>query len=243
MNKKLAIFVSSSLVLVLFAFPFFVQKAEALSPISSSLDIGSTGADVSTLQTFLAQDTSIYLQGLVTGYFGSLTSAAVKNFQNKYGISAVGRVGPQTMAKINELIANGGFGNGSMGGTTSMGPGQAPAISSVATSLSTQNTGTTTVNGAVVSWQTDRPTTGKVFYSATPIIASEPDSPTVQPTIGGNVVSDNTITNSHSVTLTNLWTSGNTSPYYYMVEAVDANGYVSVTWPTLLNSSGVSTAQ
>ncbi|KKS98277.1 MAG: Peptidoglycan-binding domain 1 protein, partial [Candidatus Giovannonibacteria bacterium GW2011_GWA1_43_15] len=38
-----------------------------------------------------------------TGYFGTLTRAAVLNFQKQYGIEQVGFVGPKTRAKLNEL--------------------------------------------------------------------------------------------------------------------------------------------
>jgi len=38
-----------------------------------------------------------------TGYFGAVTKDAVKKFQKKYNIDMVGRVGPITRAKLNEL--------------------------------------------------------------------------------------------------------------------------------------------
>lgn len=46
----------------------------------------------------------VYPEGLVTGYFGSLTEKAVKRFQTKYGIEQTGFVGPQTRSKLNSLI-------------------------------------------------------------------------------------------------------------------------------------------
>ena len=70
--------------------------------LTNDLSRGSQGADVEKLQQFLAQDSSIYPEGLVTGYFGPATERAVKRFQAKYGIS-VGRVGPQTRAKLQEV--------------------------------------------------------------------------------------------------------------------------------------------
>src|SRR6185436_11962914 len=69
--------------------------------LDRQLEFGMSGSDVSTLQTFLALDTSIYPQGLVTGYFGPLTRAAVINFQAKNGIATVGRVGPITLVALN----------------------------------------------------------------------------------------------------------------------------------------------
>lgn len=71
--------------------------------LSKSLSLGSKGEDVKKLQEFLAQDKEIYPEGLVTGYFGMLTQAAVKKWQAKNDIEAVGIVGPKTRAKFNEL--------------------------------------------------------------------------------------------------------------------------------------------
>ena len=42
-----------------------------------------TGGDVTRLQRFLAGDPSIYPEGRITGYYGSLTVAAVKRFQER----------------------------------------------------------------------------------------------------------------------------------------------------------------
>ncbi len=67
------------------------------------LEYGMRNDQVKALQRFLAQYPEIYPEGLVTGYFGPLTKLAVKRFQAKYGIRQVGRVGPKTLAKINEL--------------------------------------------------------------------------------------------------------------------------------------------
>ena len=52
-------------------------SASALTTISSYLDFGERNSDVTSLQQFLAADVSVYPEGLVTGYFGSLTRAAV----------------------------------------------------------------------------------------------------------------------------------------------------------------------
>lgn len=76
--------------------------------ITRSLSFGARSAEVSTLQTILAQDPEVYPDGLVTGYFGRLTLEAVKRFQIKYGIAAeddpgYGNVGPKTRAKANEF--------------------------------------------------------------------------------------------------------------------------------------------
>lgn len=236
-KKYISIIASFSLVLSFSVFPFYTQKVEALSNITTSLDLGARGADVTTLQTFLAEDASIYPEKIISGYFGSLTEAAVKKFQARYNFETIGRVGPLTRAKINELIASGGLGTGTVVTT-----GQAPYIFGVTTTLSQQNNGVAS-SSVVVSWQTDKQAKGKVFYSTSPLIMSETSSSTMEPAIsGGYVVTDDTFSTTKSITLSNLWSSTTTSPYYYMIEAIDAGGNVSVTWPKIFNSSGVSTS-
>lgn len=70
---------------------------------TKTLQKGVTNDEVKALQTALKSDSSIYPEGLVTGYFGPLTEAAVKKFQAKYGIDQTGIVGPNTRAKLNSL--------------------------------------------------------------------------------------------------------------------------------------------
>jgi hypothetical protein len=69
---------------------------------------GSSGKSVSALQQFLAQDSTIYPEGLVTGFFGPATERAIGRFQQKYGIAGVGQpgygmLGPKTRAYINGI--------------------------------------------------------------------------------------------------------------------------------------------
>ena len=75
------------------------------------MQVGDRGDEISKLQEFLAKDPEVYPQGQISGYFGALTKQAVIRFQKKYGIAQVGRVGPQTRAKLNELQGS-GFGVG-----------------------------------------------------------------------------------------------------------------------------------
>jgi len=60
--------------------------------------------DVSFLQSFLASHDAVYPEKLVTGHFGKLTASAVSAFQSLYGLPSVGRVGPLTLQKLNELL-------------------------------------------------------------------------------------------------------------------------------------------
>ncbi len=84
----------------------------SLSSFITTLGKGSEGSEVTALQTFLAKDPTLYPEGLITGYYGSLTEAAVKRFQQKHNIvsagtpltTGYGQVGPATRAKLNALL-------------------------------------------------------------------------------------------------------------------------------------------
>ena len=71
--------------------------------ITKSLKLGSQDNEVKALQQALAQDKTIYPEGLATGYYGPATQRAIIRFQKKYGIDPVGFVGPATRKKINEV--------------------------------------------------------------------------------------------------------------------------------------------
>ncbi|TSC78952.1 MAG: NHL repeat containing protein [Parcubacteria group bacterium Gr01-1014_29] len=73
--------------------------------ISRSLYKGVDGDDVKELQAFLKQFPDIYPEGLVTGFFGSLTEEAVRRFQEKHYIETIGIVGPKTLSKIQEIFS------------------------------------------------------------------------------------------------------------------------------------------
>lgn len=185
--------------------------------LTRQLQLGMSGADVSSLQTFLAQDNTIYPQGLITGYFGSLTKSAVSNFQARNGIATVGRVGPVTIAAINAQM-----GNGSTVGTDNV----APSIYSL--NLSTTNSSVT------MNWNTSENSSAIVYYSTQPIQMTE-GSATNAATIGGNSVLIHTdLHASHTATLTGL--QANTT-YYYVVYARDASGNETITWPTTFTTS------
>ncbi len=83
--------------------------AAATPPLTRTLVRGAENAEVATLQGMLARDSSVYPEGTVSGYFGTLTDRAVKRFQEKHGIATEGEVGygvagPKTRAKLNELF-------------------------------------------------------------------------------------------------------------------------------------------
>ena len=74
---------------------------------SRSLGIGASGASVVTLQTFLEQRGLLELPpGVTNGFFGTLTSAAVAEYQTSVGLPGVGVLGPLTRAKLNAELAS-----------------------------------------------------------------------------------------------------------------------------------------
>lgn len=75
-----------------------VQLGPSLG-INHTLRKSSRGNDVKLLQKFL-KVYGVYPEGLITGYFGPLTEAAVKRFQKKEGIDIVGVAGPKTRNRI-----------------------------------------------------------------------------------------------------------------------------------------------
>ena len=64
----------------------------------TSLKLGSQGPDVRTVQQKLKQ--LGFLKGNVDGDFGKATEEAVKKFQKQYGLEVDGKVGANTLAKL-----------------------------------------------------------------------------------------------------------------------------------------------
>ncbi len=93
--------------------PVFAREADAAmhtdamlqAKLNRQLRQGMSGEDVATLQALLAAQPDVYPEGLVSGYFGSLTAKAVRKYQEKFGLSAVGQVGPLTRQKLNEFLS------------------------------------------------------------------------------------------------------------------------------------------
>lgn len=196
---------------------------QSVVTLTRQLQVGSTGSDVSALQTFLAGDPTIYPQGLVTGYYGALTKAAVARFQTRNGISPVGRVGPATLPVINAAI---------LADTTS---GIAPIITGITAvpATSNTNTGTTTnVSSATINWTTNENAKGLVYYSTSPLTLSEQiNSVDVS---GQTAMTDMAYRTSQSVTLQNLMPN---TTYYYLVYTTGQTGNVTVSWPATFMTS------
>lgn len=184
-----------------------VWGAQTVSALSVTLDPGDSGAAVTELQQFLAADSSIYPEGLVTGYYGSLTVAAVQRYQCREGIvcsgtpatTGYGRVGPSTLAHIEGGVMTGGSSSGDV---------SAPILS--------QPVATVTSTSATITWGASEPSTNIVRYSTvTPAlnVASFAAMPSVPASSGL----------APGVTITGLLPN---TTYYFVAESVDASGNV-----------------
>lgn len=73
---------------------------------TKDLTLGSTGSEVTALQTFLVSKSFLTMPaGVSMGYFGSLTKSALAAYQASVGISpASGYFGPITRAKLNSSV-------------------------------------------------------------------------------------------------------------------------------------------
>jgi len=182
------------------AIAFILPAQVFAAPLTRQLDLGMSNADVTSLQSFLAANSNYYPEGLITGYYGSLTAAAVSRFQTANGLDAVGRVGPLTITAI----------NGQMGVVISVvnGDDSAPTIYPVTVFTST--------NSATFSWSTNESAKSRVMYgNSWPFLYA--NAPSVS-TNGYGIMS--------SVTLSGLQAR---STYYYVLESVDGSGNVSLT--------------
>lgn len=210
--KTLSVF---SIFLSILFFTVAVEKAsaETFTPISGQMDLGTSNANVISLQTFLAANPSIYPSGLVTGYFGQLTAAAIRLFQTQYSIDPVGRVGPVTIAKINSLITSGGW---------TLADATGPAFYNA--SLATNS------NQATIVFTTNENTTARVVYSTNRLAFNEGDinSHGFGPIGGYDANANSGLSLNHSITIPNLIPNTN---YYYTVIAADQAGNVSAIGP------------
>lgn len=83
--------------LPLSAFAQATQSGGGSNPIQSNsvsavLKMGDQNDTVKNLQEILKSDPSVYPEGIVSGYYGKLTTEALKRFQQKYGLPATGVV-------------------------------------------------------------------------------------------------------------------------------------------------------
>ncbi|HCC06361.1 TPA: hypothetical protein DEP94_03330 [Candidatus Nomurabacteria bacterium] len=197
------------------------SQVYAYNQITATLDQGQTNGNVTNLQTFFADNSAIYPEGLITGYFGGLTGAAVRRFQSTYnlvssgtpGTTGYGRVGPMTKEKINDLIATGGWTTADISG---------PAFYNVVKNQSS--------NSATFTFNTSENTIARVVYNTSPLMFNEGDmNSNGFGAIGGSSVNSfSNMGTAHTVTIPNLLAN---TVYYYTIIATDSTGNVSVVGP------------
>jgi len=216
------------------------KEIKATLRLIRRLQIGMTGEDVELLQEILATDQDVYPEGLVTGYFGSLTRNAVKKFQKIAGIEQVGLVGPKTLSRINQLLEEGAGASGKVppglliapGIRKKLGfepqplPGQVlppgiakklvgetptPPEDTTAPVISDVTAIDITATSAKITWVTDEEADSKVWYdTVTPLVVTD-----LTPTeTSSELVLD------HEIELSDL--TPNTA-YYYLVSSADAS--------------------
>lgn len=193
--------------------------AYAQTVFTQQMSIGSRGSEVSALQTYLATKTPHYPEALVTGYFGVLTQTAVQRFQCAEEIvcsgspatTGYGRVGPKTLLQLN-LRAGGVIGGADV---------SAPFIFGVTTA--------TSPNSATISFSTNEAARGTIYYAGGGLTLTEAAGLGFSPVVGGTAVTaDANLKTAHAISITGLASS---TIYFYTVQAVDASGNLSVTWP------------
>ncbi len=215
MNMSRIGLISAGAILSILAVSSVAMQSVQAATINNQVSVGSTGSDVTQLQQFLSTNPMIYPAGIVSGYYGSLTKAAVKQFQAAYGIDQVGNVGPVTMAKINEIGASG------LGLDITV-----PQIWNESTQVGSNN--------ATVSFTTNKNTQTQVYYSTSPITANEATEQYQLPYVSGTLVSNSNFETSNSVNILGL--QANTI-YYYLARAIDASGNMSMTMPRSLQTN------
>ncbi len=215
-NKFMFLGIIGSLV---FALAFVVAplstKASSYSQIngSATLKVGSRGVDVTSLQQFLGSNGDIYPAGSVTGYFGSMTKAAVIQFQLANELSADGIAGLNTRNKVNSAIL---AGHGI--------DVYAPSISNLSVVPSGRNVS--------LSFNSNELVKATVFYDVNAINWSNWDDSKMSlatPLISGTANGDNTFSSNKQFTLSNLSAD---SVYNYTITATDQSGNTTVIWPT-----------
>lgn len=202
---------ASAVMIVASLVALFLGARAAHALITVTMGPGDSGSHVSELQTFLAMDTSIYPEGLVTGYYGERTTAAVERFQCTYGIvcsgtpemTGYGRVGPVTLAKIRER----------QGGVSLPPVGVPPVGTDVWAPVLYPPTAATTSNSAAISWTTNEQARHRVMYG------------TMWPFLYASAPSqmDATFDTTAAVIIPGLLPN---TTYHYVRESVDASGNI-----------------
>ena len=204
-NSILKKIVGVATLAILISAPVSVFAADALT---RPLHTGVSGADVGTLQTYMATDSTMYPQGIVSNYFGTLTKKAVAIFQGRNGLTADGYIGSASLPIFNAAIA---------GTSTNSTDVDRTIISNVSLAVAR--------NSVVVNWNTNESTKGVVYYSTSPLSLGSDDYVQIS---GNTAMTDTNLRTSQAVSVQNLQTN---TTYYYTVVSTDQAGNLALTWP------------
>ena len=80
------------------------QQQNTVADLLTMLRQGDEGENVRILQALLAADPELYPEGMITGYYGGLTAAAIRRFQKRHGLEQVGFIGPRTLAQLKQFF-------------------------------------------------------------------------------------------------------------------------------------------
>lgn len=84
------------------------QAQEVRASLRADLKEGVSGDDVKKIQELLATDPTLYPEGLKTGYFGKLTSEALKRFQARHELEVTGTMNEETRDLLEEYLSENG---------------------------------------------------------------------------------------------------------------------------------------
>lgn len=82
--------------------PAVVQKTPVYT-FNQTLKQGDNNNQVAHLQVLLASEPVLYPEGIITGYFGQLTTLALVRFQTKYGLQPTGIADMETLDTLQNL--------------------------------------------------------------------------------------------------------------------------------------------
>lgn len=187
---------------------FIATQAHA-AVISSQMRLGSQSQDVRNLQVFLnghgflVASSGAGSAGHETTYFGSLTRAAVIQFQSSQNIAQDGLVGPMTRGHINGYF-----------------PVSSDQVSPVLSNLAISNL---TSNTATISWNTSEQVAAKVYYATIPLIGYDDPAFANGFSLSGSIVNASSINGgmSHSVFLSGI---ASHTMHYYRTASIDLAG-------------------
>lgn len=234
--------------LVVMAALFVLPSFASAATYTRTLTLGSTGADVSSLQTFL-KEKGFYTFPTITGYFGPVTKDALAKYQASVGLEAVGQVGPKTLALLNGaapvssspltalilqlqgILRLAGFTNITATGildSATVSAAQyfaangdsAPHSSGGGGHHSSSNNSDTTAPAITLTGTTPAQTSATVAWTTDEAADSQAEYGTTSSYTASTTL-DSSLVTSHSVSVTGLTAS---TTYHYRVLSTDASG-------------------